>query len=142
MQPVRCALVALWLTLSVVSQVDAFYLPGLAPVNFCKKSESSDACKVSDIVVSAIAIVWAWGVVECECVRMCAHVYTCWVSILSVATIERVAVENISSSAHPKERYHGPPLPTCRHTCSRHAHTGLSTRYSFAKLCKSRALPN
>lgn len=28
-----------------------FYLPGLAPVNYCRDSESSPQCKVSSLVV-------------------------------------------------------------------------------------------
>lgn len=26
--------------------IDAFYLPGLAPVNYCKKEEADESCKV------------------------------------------------------------------------------------------------
>lgn len=39
--------IALLCAVCVVQLTGAFYLPGLAPVNFCKKAESSKACKVS-----------------------------------------------------------------------------------------------
>lgn len=29
---------------------EAFYLPGLAPVNYCKKGEDSEACKVNNFM--------------------------------------------------------------------------------------------
>lgn len=31
----------------LILYVESFYLPGLAPVNFCKKEDESDVCKVS-----------------------------------------------------------------------------------------------
>lgn len=41
-------LIGLVLTLTVT---EAFYLPGLAPVNFCKKTDVSTTCKVCMCVV-------------------------------------------------------------------------------------------
>lgn len=33
----------------ILHQANAFYLPGIAPVNYCRVEEQSDSCKVSEI---------------------------------------------------------------------------------------------
>lgn len=40
-------ILTIWLlcTLCVVNEISAFYLPGLAPVNFCKAEDASESCK-------------------------------------------------------------------------------------------------
>lgn len=38
---------AFLLILLQISVTNGFYLPGLAPKNFCKKSDATSACKVS-----------------------------------------------------------------------------------------------
>lgn len=38
---------SIWILLSVLNVCCGFYLPGLAPVNYCRESESSPQCKVS-----------------------------------------------------------------------------------------------
>lgn len=48
-------LIGLLLTLTVT---EAFYLPGLAPVNFCKKTDVSTTCKVCACVWFVFIIIF------------------------------------------------------------------------------------
>lgn len=56
--------VLVWVLLVSLVMVDAFYLPGLAPTNFCRKeikkeSENKDKCKVSALIQRPLGF---WGV--------------------------------------------------------------------------------
>ena len=40
--------------LFLLYSVNAFYLPGLAPVNYCTKSKETEGCKVNDITANIL----------------------------------------------------------------------------------------